>query len=507
MATPSPTKTPAKVFISYKRNIEPDHSLATRALEALKQQGHTVFLDRTLTVGQPWAKEIEAQVRNCDYLIVLLTAASCQSEMVKAEVEIARDQATKPGASPKILPVRLAYTGPLPYPLNAWLEPIQYALWRGETETPQLLQELTAAVTGTPFSRLAADLAPSTQSEGPPLHSAPLPPPGGSLDVEDTRYVHRATDPTASRLISQQGLTLVIKGSRQMGKSSLLVRTLSKAIDLGKRCTLIDFQMLGQETLRNSSTFFHRLAESLADQLDLPHGVSQHWDPGLSDSQNFTRYVEKQILQPHESPFVFAIDEADILFQADFLYDFFGMLRSWHNTRGNPLKKKLWKKLDLILVTSTEPYLFIDRPHESPFNVGEVLELSDFTPPQVQELNTLHDAPLFPAEGNRIYDLLHGHPYLTRKAFYVVKSGLTPDQLFANASNDEGPFGDHLRNFFLRLLNYPELAAALKQVALGRSCSDPKIAYRLQAAGLVRTEAGKVVPRCSLYAQYFRERL
>ena len=292
-----------------------------------------------------------------------------------------------------------------------------------------------------------------------------------------------------------------------MGKSSLLVRTLSTALDLGKRCALIDFQMLGQDTLRSGSTFFRRLAESVADQLELSHDVAQFWDAGLSDPQNFTRYMEKQILQPLNAPFVLAIDEADILFQAEFLWDFFGMLRSWHNARANPLKKTTWKKFDLVLVTSTEPYLFIDRDHESPFNVGEVLALSDFSLERVQQLNTLHNSPLFPPEVDRLYELLHGQPYLTRKAFYVVKSGLTPVQLFAQAPDDGGPFGDHLRNYFLRLLNYPELAAALKQVALGRGCSDGKLAYRLQGAGLVRSEAGKVVPRCSLYESYFRERL
>ena len=159
------------------------------------------------------------------------------------------------------------------------------------------------------------------------------------------------------------------------------------------------------------------------------------------------------------------------------------------------------------MVTSTEPYLFIDRPHESPFNVGQVLALSDFSQPQVQELNALHDTPLFQPEVERLHELLHGQPYLTRKAFYMVKNGLTPDQLFAQASKDDGPFGDHLRNFFLRLLNYPDLAAALKQVALGRGCADARLAHRLQGAGLVRSEAGKIVPRCNLYAQYFRERL
>ena len=122
-------------------------------------------------------------------------------------------------------------------------------------------------------------------------------------------------------------------------------------------------------------------------------------------------------------------------------------------------------------------------------------------------MNVLHQKPLFPPEVDRLYDLLHGQPYLTRKAFYVVKCGLTPDQLFAQAPEDTGPFGDHLRNYFLHLLNYPELAAALKQVALDRGCSDRKLAYRLESAGLVKTESGKTVPRCTLYKEYFRDRL
>ncbi len=497
----------AKIFISYKRNVEPDHSLAGRVCDALRQQGHDVFIDRTLTVGQVWAAEIEKNVRGCDFLIVFLTAASSESTMVKGEVEMARDQAAKNAGTTRILPVRVAYAGPLPYPLNAWLDPLQYALWQGEADTAQLIEELSAAVTGTSLAQPAIQLGPASQRNGAPLYSAPLPPPGGALDVDDPWYIQRDSDLAASKLTSQQGITLVIKGSRQMGKSSLLVRTLQSAIDRGKRCAFIDFQMLGQETLRNSSAFFRRFAESVADQLDLERDVARFWDAGLSDSQNCTRYVEKQILQPFDSPFVLAIDEADILFQSEFLNDFFGMLRSWHNVRANPLKKKTWKKLDLVLVTSTEPYLFIDRDHESPFNVGEVLALSDFTPTQVAKLNTLHGAPLFQPDVDRLYNLVNGQPYLTRKAFYVVKSGLTPKQLFDSACEDGGPFGDHLRYYFLRLLSHPELAAALKQVVLGGGCPDPRLAERLKGAGLAKSESGKIVPRCSLYAQYFCERL
>lgn len=145
MATASGRSTGSNIFISYKRNADPDHSLATRVIETLQQQGRNVFIDRTIRVGQEWASEIEAKVRESDFLIVFLTAASSGSEMVKGEVEIARDQAAKSGKGPKILPVRLAFNGPLPYPLNAWLEKLQYArFW----VTTRFLQHIIRGTAG-----------------------------------------------------------------------------------------------------------------------------------------------------------------------------------------------------------------------------------------------------------------------------------------------------------------------------------------------------------------------
>ena len=191
MATGSALSTGRKVFISYKRNVEPDHTLAGSVFAALQHAGHEVFIDRTLRVGQEWAKEIEAKVRSSDFLIVFLTTGSSDSEMVKGEVEIARNQAAQSGAGPAILPVRLAFTGPLPYPLNAWLDPLQYAMWRGEADTDRLTQELVAAINGAPLPASPLQSKAAPQRDGAPLHSAPLPPPGGGLDVDDPWYIRR----------------------------------------------------------------------------------------------------------------------------------------------------------------------------------------------------------------------------------------------------------------------------------------------------------------------------
>jgi hypothetical protein len=87
-------------------------------------------------------REIERQVRQSDYLVVFLSAASSHSEMVKGEIEIARDQAAKSGGKPRVLPVRVAFDSSLPYPLNAYLDKIQYVHWRSESDTAKLLLQL-----------------------------------------------------------------------------------------------------------------------------------------------------------------------------------------------------------------------------------------------------------------------------------------------------------------------------------------------------------------------------
>ena len=501
----------AHVFLSYKRNVEPDQTLAADMVRALEQAGCAVFIDQRLTVGQAWAQEIERQVRESDYLIVFLTADSSRSEMVRGEVEMARHYAAV-ASHPRILPVRVNFDGSLPYPLSAYLDKIQYATWNRAEDTPRLIEELIAAMTGQPATETRVEPASTVSSaQLPPSYAAPLPVPGGTLDVDDPWYLPRPEDATALSAASQPGQTLTIKGPRQMGKSSLLMRTVKAGLDHGKRVALLDFQLVDEATKADATLFFGRFASSIAEQLELPDTVRQEWDAGFSNPQNCTRYVERHILQPLNGPCMIAIDETDAIFRTTFSEDFFAMLRSWHGLRAHPIRHG-WKNVDIILSTSTEPQLFIERPHESPFNVGVVLPLQDFVPEQVARLNALHPKPLGDADVKRLYALIGGHPYLTRKALYMV-AGNTPtssvDDLFARATEDTGPFGDHLRYYLLRLQRKPELIAMLRQVIARRlgDGGDELLVHRLQAAGLVRREATTVVPRCDLYAKYFSERL
>ncbi|BAY27848.1 hypothetical protein NIES2100_76740 [Calothrix sp. NIES-2100] len=510
--SPSPNSSPKRIFISYKRNVTPDEPIALQVYQALAQH-HTVFIDQIITVGTRWAERIEAELYQADFLIVFLSEHSVHSEMVEAEIATANRMAKQQGGKPMILPVRLAYLEPFQYPLSAYLDGINWAIWRNAEDTPRLIAELMQAISGGELaianSNKADILQPRQASALPqPFPSAQpisLEMPEGTMDSESQFYVERACDVLALNAIQRQGVTITIKGPRQMGKSSLLIRTCNAAIKAGKRVAFLDFQLFDQAALTNADLFFRQFCSWLTDEIEMADRVDEFWNPKLSNNQCCTRYIGRYLLKEFGQPLVLAMDEVERAFDTEFRSDFFGMLRSWHNNRATT---PIWKQLDLALVTSTEPYQLIDNLNQSPFNVGEVIDLEDFTAAQVTDLNRRHSSPLNSNEAQQLMALLNGHPYLVRLALYVIASQrFTTAELFAKATADNGPFGNHLRNHLFRLHSKAELVQSMLQVIRHNTCDDERVFFRLRGAGLVRREGRTVIPRCQLYADYFRENL
>jgi hypothetical protein len=505
-----------RIFISYKRGVKADEQVAVALYEVLSSD-HTVFIDQTMTVGMRWAERIEAEIRQSDYLITLLSAHSVQSEMVVGEIETAHHQGKLQG-KPMILPIRLAYREAFAYPLSAYLNGINWAFWDSPADTDRLVEELKRAIAGQPLSIRSEQLKTDLIESGPPFEpmaGLPLPMPAaqpvlempeGTMDLESRFYVAREkTDAIALDTIRRQGVTITIKGPRQMGKSSLLIRTMAAARDAGKRVAFLDFQLFNKAALTDVDLFFRQFCAWLTDELELADRVEEFWSSPLGNSQRCTRYMQRYVLKELGSPLVLAMDEVECVFDTDFRSDFFSMLRSWHNNRATT---PIWKQLDLALVTSTEPYQLIENLNQSPFNVGQVIELSDFSAEQVADLLGRHGSPLSAPEGQQLMELLGGHPFLVRRALYLVASGqLTVAELFETAVEDRGPFGDHLRYHLFRMNAKPELIAGMLQAIRQQSCLDERVFFRLRGAGLVRRERQAVVPRCRLYAAYFQEHL
>jgi hypothetical protein len=502
-----------RLFISYKRDAEPDERVAQQLEQALGG-GHEVAIDRQMTVGADWMAWIDTQLRQSDFLVVLLSEVSVHSEMVQLELEKARQLVQQQGR-PQILPVRLAYRQPFQYPLSQYLNPLNWAIWQDDQDTAGLIAELERAMAGEGLSlnseaRKAAVVQVSAPAAGlpPPQPMAqprPLELPEGTMDLESQFYVERDSDRIALETMQRQGVTITIKGPRQMGKSSLLNRLMQAARQAGKRVVFLDFQLFDAETLQEGDRFFQEFCSWLSQELDLEDQVAQYWQRPVSDGQRCTRYVGRHVLPQVGGPLVLAMDEVESIFDTPFRSGFFSMLRSWHNSRA---MQPLWKQLDLALVTSTEPYQLIADLNQSPFNVGQVVELVDFSSEQVHDLNQRHGLPFNPDQEWRLMQLVNGHPYLVRRALYLVASGQMPvAELLARAAEDRGPFGDHLRYHLFRMYDKPELVRGYLQVLQGPTQLDEQVFFRLRGAGLVGRRGQQVVPRCQLYAAYFQEHL
>ena len=510
----------SRLFISYKRGVEPDEPVALEIFQALRQD-HDVFIDQTMPVGTRWAERIEAEIRRSDFLITLLSAESVHSEMVRGEIETAHQLCQAQG-KPRILPIRLGYRDPFAYPLSQYLNGINWAFWERPADTDRLIQELRQAIAGQPLSigtaQSKADLT-AAQSASSAADSIPRPLPAaqpvslklslempeGTMDLESQFYVDRSVDAIAIDTIGRQGVTITIKGPRQMGKSSLLIRTMAAAAAAGKRVAFLDFQLFDKSALTDGDRFFRQFCAWLTDELELGDRVEEFWSLPLGNSQRCSRYMQRYLLKELGSPLVLAMDEVESVFDTEFRSDFFSMLRSWHNNRA---MTPIWKQLDLVLVTSTEPYQLIENLNQSPFNVGQVLELSDFPVEQLADLNARHGNPLNPSQVQQLMALLGGHPYLVRRSLYLVASGqYSVTNLFAEATADRGPFGDHLRYHLFRMNDKPDLMQGLLQVIRTQSCPDERVFFRLRGAGLVRRDRQTVLPRCELYAAYFQEHL
>ena len=500
-----------RIFISYKRNVSLDESVALEIFEALRYQ-HRVFIDQTMVVGTSWAERIQAEIRQSGVLIVVLSEQSVHSEMVELEVRLAHQLASESGR-PRILPIRLAYREAFQYPLSEYLNPLNWAFWDGPADTPNLIAELQQAISGGPLSVIGNEAKTALLQKKPrgelprPLPSAqPIPlesPEQGTMDPESRFYIERAEDSRAQKALQAQEGTLIIKGSRQMGKSSLLNRVMATAVERDRQVVFLDFQLFDQPALNDRQRFFRQFCTWITDELDLPNRIDEYWQVDLPLPKLCTSYMNRYLLKALETPVILAMDEVDRAFNTDFRSDFFSMLRSWHNKRAT---SKLWKRFSQILVISTEPYQLIEDLNQSPFNVGQTLRLSDLTESQAAELNRRHGRPLTAGQMRELMRLLAGHPYLVRRALYLIATDqYPPADFFATAVSNQGPFGEHLRRHLFRLTGKAALVQGLMQIIDNQTCTDEQVIWRLEGAGLVKREGKRVVSRCQLYADYFRE--
>ncbi len=104
------------VFISY-RHVMPDEDCAGQLCTLLEREGFDVFIDERILVGQKWVDEIDRELKSADHFVVLLSADSIRSDMLRQEVADAHAMPAR-GESASIRS-RLSFDGALPYDLGS----------------------------------------------------------------------------------------------------------------------------------------------------------------------------------------------------------------------------------------------------------------------------------------------------------------------------------------------------------------------------------------------------
>ena len=332
---------------------------------------------------------------------------------------------------------------------------------------------------------------------------ATLEAPAGAVRPQSPFYIERHADNQLWQQLAGQGTTTTIQAGRQTGKTSLLMHAINTYQGGKGKIIYLDFHLVDEGSGETLTSFLRFLSEAIAEQLDLEWDVvDKYWQAARNPAQTFNRFLQQEMLQRCEHPILLAIDEADVLLGAEYQKHFFALLRAWDSRRAFDPD---WRKLNLVMVISTHPYLLIDDVNLSPFNVGLTIRLKDFTPDQVADLNERHGSPLGRNEITRLMSLVGGHPYLVRQAFYtLVSEGLSLTDLLRVASSPEGPFGKHLLFYLHSLKKNPPLFAALGQLLRDQKLPDESLLERLAAVGLIQQEDGKWKPRCGLYGQFFK---
>jgi DNA-binding winged helix-turn-helix (wHTH) protein len=324
---------------------------------------------------------------------------------------------------------------------------------------------------------------------------------GGAIALDSPYYVERPADSAFRAAVARRDSIVLVKGARQMGKTSLLARGLQESRAAGMRVVLTDLQDLSSRDLSSGDALFTALGRDLEEALDLDAPLKASWDGEDSANRNFARYMRREVLRD-AVPVVWGLDEVDRLFGYPYSNDVFGLFRSWHNRRaldpGGP-----WHRLTLVMAYATEAHLFITDANQSPFNVGTRLALRDFAADEVADLHERYGSPLARGDLVRFHGLVAGQPYLVQQGLKSLAAG-TPFAAFEEeAALERGPYGDHLRRLVVLLAADPTLVDAVRSVLEGSPVMEDDTFYRLRGAGIL---AGDSVHdarmRCRLYADY-----